>query len=30
MSMIMGFFADLEVALPGFVNWDAQGREVSL
>ena len=30
MSMIMGFFADLEVALPGFVDWDAQGREVAL
>lgn len=30
MSMIMGFFADLEVTLPGFVDWDSQGREVSL
>ena len=30
MSMIMGFFADLEVTLPGFVEWDSQGREVSL
>lgn len=30
MSMIMGFFADLEVTLPGFVDWDPQGREVSL
>ncbi|SIA52877.1 Uncharacterised protein [Mycobacteroides abscessus subsp. abscessus] len=29
MSMIMGFFADLEVTLPGFVDWDSQGREVS-
>ena len=30
MSMIMGFFADLEVTLPGFVDWDSQGREASL
>ena len=26
MSMIMGFFADLEVALPDFVDWDSQDR----
>lgn len=30
MSMIMGFFADIEVTLPGFVDWDSQGREASL
>lgn len=30
MSMIMGFFADLELTLPGFVDWDSQGREASL
>ena len=27
MSMIMGFFADLEVTLPGFVDWAGKSAE---
>ena len=27
MSMIMGFFADLEVTLPGFVDWAGESAE---
>ena len=27
MSMIMGFFADLEVTLPGFVDWVSESAE---
>lgn len=29
MAMIMGFFADLEVTLPGFVDWDEQSQEAA-
>ena len=29
MSMIMGFFADLEVTLPEFVDWDSRDRRVA-
>lgn len=29
MAMIMGFFADLEVTLPGFVDWDGQSQEAA-
>ena len=29
MAMIMGFFADLEATLPGFVEWDEYGQEAT-
>ena len=29
MAMIMGLFADLEVTLPGFVDWDEQSQEAA-
>ena len=29
MAMIMGFFADLEVTLPGFVDWAGDSREAT-
>ena len=30
MAMIMGFFADLEVTLPEFVDWAGDSREATL